>query len=152
MIIVKDKTEKVEISMIRNSTTYCKQFSIVMQNTISKDIKTFTTQDFGNPLYMKFNLNLSNLEDGEYYVLVFENPDGLPFDVSTNNPKEATFAHIRYIANKDMLIMNGDFYLAISGKSDEKIDYIQTELLRIGEYKTPTTQYKAEQKYKTYKG
>lgn len=152
MIIVKDNSNETTISMVRNTMTYCRQFSLVMQNTITKEIAVFTAEDNGNDLYMKFNLKLSNLENGEYYVLLFENPEGLPFEVSTNNPKKMNFTHIRYLANNDMLIMNGEFYLVLSGSAEQEIHYIQTELLRIGEYKNPSTQYNKEQTYKTYKG
>lgn len=150
MIIVKDKNEKM-ISMVRNTSNNCKTFSILLQNTLTKNIEIFTTEDIGNDLYMKFNLNLSNLDDGEYYVLIFENPDSIPFYTNINHTKEITY--VQYVANDDKVIMNGDFYLVFP-TTDEvvKVNYIQAELLRIGEYINPSTHYKKEQGYVTYKG
>lgn len=149
MIIAKKQVTQT-ISMVRNNTTYCKTFSIALQNTITKDITIFTTVDVGNELYMKFNLNLSNLELGEYYVLVFENPDNVPFYTSPNNPTEVTY--FKYVANDDKVIMNGEFYVVMEAEVETQITYIQSEILRIGDYKSPTQQYKTEMKYKTYKG
>lgn len=150
MIILKDNSIETTISMVRNTTTYCRQFSLVMQNTITKEIAIFTTEDIGNDLYMKFNLNLSNLENGEYYVLIFENENSIPFYTSTNNPTEVTY--FKYVANEDNVIMNGDFYIVMKAETEQKITYIQTELMRIGEYRNPSTRYNKEQTYKTYKG
>lgn len=150
MIIVKDNKEKAVVSMVRNANTDCKTFSIAVQNTTTKDIHIFTTEDMGNPLYMKFNLNLSKLDDGEYYVLVFENENSIPFYTSTNNPTEVTY--FKYVANEDNVIMNGDFYIVMKAETEQKVTYIQTELMRIGEYKNPSTQYNKETKYKTYNG
>lgn len=150
MIIVKDNREQMIISMVRNTGSYCKMFSIAVQNTITKEIAIFTTEDIGNDLYMKFNLNLSNLENGEYYVLIFENENSIPFYTSPNNPSEVTY--FKYVASEDNVIMNGDFYIVMEAETEVKITYIQTELLRIGEYKNPSTQYNKEQTYKTYKG
>lgn len=150
MIIVKDNREQVIISMVRNTGSCCKMFSIAVQNTTSKEITIFTTEDMGNDLYMKFNLNLSNLENGEYYVLVFENENSIPFYTSTNNPTEVTY--FKYVANEDNVIMNGDFYIVMKAEIEQKVTYIQTELMRVGEYGNPSTHYNKEQTYKTYKG
>lgn len=150
MIIVKDNKEQVTVSMVRNTCTSCKTFSLALQNTTSKEIIIFTTEDIGNDLYMKFNLNLSKLDDGEYYVLVFENENSIPFYTSPNNPSEVTY--FKYVASEDNVIMNGDFYLVMEAETEQKVTYTQTELMRIGEYRNPSTQYNKEQKYKTYNG
>lgn len=150
MIIVKDNREQTIVSMVRNTGSCCKMFSIAVQNTITKEIAIFTTEDIGNDLYMKFNLNLSNLENGEYYMLIFENPDSISFYTNMNNPKEVTY--FQYVANNDNLIMNGTFYLVMPTNAKQEITYIQAELLRIGEYKNNSKQYNKEQGYVTYNG
>lgn len=149
MIIIKDKTEKM-VSMVRNTSYNNGTFSIVLQNTSSKKITIFTTEDIGNELYMKFKLNLSNLDNGEYYMLIFENPDSISFYTNMNNPKEVTY--FLYVANNDNLIMNGTFYLVMPTNAKQEITYIQAELLRIGEYKNNSRQYNKEQGYVTYNG
>ena len=149
MIIIKDKTEKM-VSMVRNTSYNNGTFSIVLQNTSSKKITIFTTEDIGNELYMKFKLNLSNLDNGEYYMLIFENPDSISFYTNMNNPKEVTY--FQYVANNDNLIMNGTFYLVMPTNAKQEITYIQAELLRIGEYKNNSKQYNKEQGYVTYNG
>lgn len=149
MIIIKDKTEKM-VSMVRNTSYNNGTFSIVLQNTSSKKITIFTTEDIGNELYMKFKLNLSNLDNGEYYMLIFENPDSISFYTNMNNPKEVTY--FLYVANNDNLIMNGTFYLVMPTNAKQEITYIQAELLRIGEYKNNSKQYNKEQGYVTYNG
>lgn len=149
MIIIKDKTEKM-VSMVRNTSYNNGTISIVLQNTSSKKITIFTTEDIGNELYMKFKLNLSNLDNGEYYMLIFENPDSISFYTNMNNPKEVTY--FLYVANNDNLIMNGTFYLVMPTNAKQEITYIQAELLRIGEYKNNSKQYNKEQGYVTYNG
>lgn len=150
MIIVKNRGTEI-ISMVRNTKTETNTFSIALQNTTTKEITVFTTEDMGNQLYMKFKLNLSNMEDGEYYVLVFENPDEIPFYLSNNNPSEVCY--FKYIANDDNLITNGKYYLVMTDKNTEtEVTYIQSELMRIGEYIPTNTCYRKEETYYTYQG
>lgn len=171
MIICKQQGMQ-EISFINNShPLYESGYSIVVQNTITKDITIYDTYGDGK-LYKNFQIDIQ-LPQGEYYVLLFENPDLIPFKASTNNLKEVDtikYATVRdtvlkakgktivigdksiqYLASDDNLIMFGNFYLTYGSGEKQELKYIQSELMRIGEYKNPNKTYKKEQGYIQYK-
>lgn len=150
MVILKEKGFK-KISIIKDGFDYeYKWYSIMLQNTVTKEITTYNVEDKGNEFYFKFNVDI-NLENGEYYMLLFENPSQLPFYADTNAPKDIDY--IRYLVNDNQTIMSGDFYLVFS-TSDKlgEINFIKSEMLRIGEYKSKSTAYNKEQKYYQYNG
>lgn len=171
MIICKQQGLQ-EISFINNShPLYEGGYSIVVQNTITKDITIYDAYGDGK-LYKTFHIDIQ-LPQGEYYVLLFENPDLIPFKASTNNLKEIDtikYATVRdtvlkakgktivigdksiqYLASDDNLIMFGNFYLTYGSGEKQELKYIQSELMRIGEYKNPNKTYKKEQGYIQYK-
>ena len=150
MVILKEKGFK-KISIIKDGFDYeYKWYSIMLQNTVTKEITTYNVEDKGNEFYFKFNVDI-NLGNGEYYMLLFENPSQLPFYADTNAPKDIDY--IRYLVNDNQTIMSGDFYLVFS-TSDKlgEINFIKSEMLRIGEYKSKSTAYNKEQKYVQYNG
>lgn len=150
MVIVKENGRN-EICLIKDGYTYDSEwYSLMVQNTLTKDITTYNVKNVGNEFYFKFNIDF-DLENGEYYMLLFENPDKLPFYADTNAPKNIDY--IRYLVNENQAIMSGEFFL-VFGTSDKlgEINFIKSELLRIGEYKSKTIEYKKEQKYVQYNG
>lgn len=150
MVILKEKGFK-KISIIKDGFDYeYKWYSIMLQNTVTKEITTYNVEDKGNEFYFKFNVDI-NLENGEYYMLLFENPSQLPFYADTNAPKDIDY--IRYLVNDNQTIMSGEFYLVFS-TSDKlgEINFIKSEMLRVGEYKSKSTAYNKEQKYVQYNG
>ena len=150
MVILKEKGFK-KISIIKDGFDYeYKWYSIMLQNTVTKEITTYNVEDKGNKFYFKFNVDI-NLENGEYYMLLFENPSQLPFYADTNAPKDIDY--IRYLVNDNQTIMSGEFYLVFS-TSDKlgEINFIKSEMLRVGEYKSKSTAYNKEQKYVQYNG
>lgn len=150
MVILKEKGIQ-KVCLIKDGFTYdSKWYSLMVQNTLTKEITTYNVENVGNELYFKFNVDI-DLECGEYYMLLFENPDQLPFYPDTNSPKEIDY--IRYLVNDNQTIMSGEFYLVFS-TSDKlgEINFIKSEMMRIGEYKSKSTQYNKEQKYVQYNG
>ena len=122
----------------------------MLQNTLTKEIVTYISEDIGNEFYHKFKIDI-NVEDGEYYVLLFENPNKLNFYAPANAPKDIDY--IQFIANEDQVIMNGKYYLVFGvEKQLEEVKFLCTDILRMGEYKRKTTQYQKEQQYVQYNG
>lgn len=161
MIIIKDKSNENTVHIVKTySDGYSGNYSIVLQNTLTKQITIFQTlEDIGNPLYHMFNINVSSLEDGEYYLQLLNNPENLDFVVSPNAPKliELVGMKIIYIVNKGDFITNDGFFLINGfeggeGGSQTSLTPVASELLRIGEYISPTSQYNSEKKYLQYNG
>lgn len=153
MIIIKDNLDEVNIKLVRNSFNFVENYAIIIQNTLTKKFKIFEQCENISPessLYLEFVLNLENFEEGEYELLVFENPDRLEFISTANAPKKIETSFIRFLVNDGAFIKNGDYFLVIAENKENTLQYIATEMLRIGDYKTNTKQYNKQQQYITY--
>lgn len=149
MVIVKENGRN-EICLIKDGYTYDSQwYSLMVQNTLTKDITTYNVKNVGNEFYFKFNIDF-DLENGEYYMVLFENPDKLPFYADANAPKDIDY--VRYLVNNNQSIMSGEYFLVFGTGEKRGITFIKSELLRIGEYKSNKTSYQKEQKYVQYNG
>ena len=180
MILIKDNGNSTAISIQKpfdfNSTYY----TILLQNTVTKEIYQYNVKDvFYNKLYWNFELNADDLITGEYYVLLLANPLQLHLELSYNNindikedervkrivkNKDAIIQNnmfilvneedgnptLLFLMNKGEAITNGDIYIANTEESNIKI--LTKELLKVGEYHNPTTQYNKEKKFITYNG
>lgn len=135
------------ITFHRNGSN-TKWYSVMLQNTLTKEITTYISEDIGNEMFLRFRINI-NIDDGEYYVIVFENPQKLNFYAPANAPKEIDY--IQFLANDDQVIMNGKYYLVFGvDKTLEEVKFKCSELLRMGEYKRNNTQYQKESQYIQY--
>lgn len=156
MIIIKNKLENTDIALIKDYDGYTGNYSIVLQHTLTKNISVLqTVEDVGNKYnYIFEGVIPSSLEDGEYYMVLLENPQNVEVITNPNNPKKASGETIEYIylTNASDFITNAGFYLVIQGK--EKVEKemlpVCTELMRIGEYKSPKTQYNSTKQYIQY--
>lgn len=151
MIIVKENGKNT-LAFQRDGEYTTGNYSIMVQNTVTKEITTYTATDKGNPFYYKFDIDIQ-LEVGEYYVILFQNPDKLRFYAPANAPKDIDY--VRFLVSDGDLVMNGKFYLVLGTPDEpkeEEITYLKTELMRVGDYKKPTTQYQKEQQYIQYNG
>lgn len=148
MIIVKYKGYNF-INLQRENNTYSSHYTILLQNTMTKEITSYKADDTGNSMYHRFYIDL-DLEDGEYYVLLFENPNRLDFYAEANSPKNTDY--ISYLASDDELIMNGEYFLVFGSEEEDKpeLKYIKSDLLRIGVYERKNTQYQREKQYIQY--
>lgn len=147
MLIAKKRGNNA-LAFVRDESN-CIWYSIVLQNTLTKEITMYIAEDIGNEFYHKFNIDI-DVEDGEYYTLLFENPNKLNFYTPANAPKDIDY--IEFLVNEDQLIMNGKYYLVFSGgeKSLDNIKFLHSDMFRMGEYTRKTTQYQKEQQYIQY--
>ena len=153
MIIIKDNLTEVHVKLVRNSFNFVENYSIILQNTLTKKYKIFEQCENISPessLYLEFVLNLEGFEEGEYELIVFENNDRLEFISSANAPKKIDTSFIRFLVKDGAFIKNGDYFLVVSENQENTLQYIATEMMRIGDYKTNTTQYNKQQQYITY--
>ena len=153
MIIIKDNLTEVHVKLVRNSFNSVENYSIIIQNTLTKKYKIFEKCENISPessLYLEFSLNLDGFENGEYELIVFENNDKLEFISSANAPKKIETSFIRFLVKDGEFIKNGEYFLVVSENQENTLQYIATEMMRIGDYKTNTTQYNKNQQYITY--
>ena len=153
MIIINQSSDKVSIKLVRNSFNFVENYSIILQNTLTKKYKIFEQCENISPessLYLEFVLNLEGFNDGEYELIVFENNDRLEFISSANAPKKIETSFIRFLVKDGTFIKNGDFFLVVSENQENTLQYIATEMIRIGNFKTNTKQYNKQQQYITY--
>ena len=153
MIIIKDNLDKVPIKLVKNSFNVVENYAIIIQNTLTKKYKIFEQCEnisLESSLYLEFVLNLEGFEEGEYELIVFENNDRLEFISSANAPKKIETSFIRFLVKDGAFIKNGDYFLVVSENQENTLQYIATEMMRIGNYKTNTTQYNKQQQYITY--
>lgn len=148
MIIVKDKTQESTITFVSPMSLKLDKYTILLQNTTTKEVMTFNVLDEGNGIYMKFKMDLSPLNDGEYVAMVFENSNWTPFEIYANDLKETNREVIYYLSDGTTLLKEGDFFLVTSQR--EYITPLKTDILRIGEYKRNTTTYMNEQTFIQY--
>ena len=153
MIIIKDNLTEVHVKFVRNSFNFVENYSIILQNTLTKKYKIFEQCEnisLESSLYLEFVLNLEGFENGEYELIVFENNDRLEFISSANAPKKIETSFIRFLVKDGSFIKNGDYFLVVSENQENTLQYIATEMMRIGNLKTNTTQYNKQQQYITY--
>lgn len=153
MIIIKDNLDKVSIKLVKNSFNFVENYAIIIQNTLTKKYKILEKCEniaCDSSLYLEFSLNLEGFEEGEYEMLIFENNDRLEFISSANAPKKIKTNFIRFLVKDGEFIKNGDYFLVVSENQENTLHYIATEMLRLGDYKTNTTQYNKQQTYIQY--
>lgn len=125
-------------------------YSILFQNTITKDVTVINCVSDGNNLYLKFTVDLSGLDSGEYLVMLFENPSLSIFEVDNNDLSNVQANSIVYLAIDGALLTEDDFFLVMESGEKSQIKPIKTDLLRIGEYKRNSMTYRSEQTYIQY--
>lgn len=153
MIKINKSSDEVHVKLVRNSFNFVENYSIVVQNTLTKKYKIFEQCEnisCESSLYLEFVLNLEGFEEGEYELIVFENNDRLEFISSSNAPKKIETSFIRFLVKDGSFIKNGDYFIVVSENQENTLQYIATEMMRIGDYKTNTTQYNKQQQYITY--
>lgn len=146
MIICKERGTQ-EIVLINNShKSYQGNYSLICQNTTTKEVTVYDVTDNGSKLYHKFTVDIQ-LEDGEYIVLLFENTEHLPFYASINDITAINY--FKYLSEDGKPITHNTFFLVL-GDKEERIQYTSSTIMRIGEYKKPNKTYKREQGYFQY--
>lgn len=153
----------------------CK-FSLILQNILTREVYVYNIipNDKSNALYLDFDIDLSNLPDGEYYALMVDNPNFLPIIPANNNIYDIdSFVYItnkgnrivngdkylvttnikyyKYLVNDGDFITNAKFFLVQSYKPDIEIRPLKTFLLRLGDYHYENLQMNNNTSYYQYR-
>lgn len=153
MIIINQSSDKVKVKLVKNSFNVVDNYSIILQNTLTKKYVIFEQCEniaCESSIYLEFVLNLEGFDDGEYEMIVFENNDRLEFISSANAPKKIETSFIRFLVKDGEFIKNGEYFLVVGENQENTLQYIATEMMRIGDYKTNIKQYNKNQQYITY--
>lgn len=151
MILVKDNVEMANLAFTKSiNKEPVSNYSILFQNTITKDVTVINCVSDGNNLYLKFAVDLSGLDSGEYLVMLFENPSLSTFEVDNNDLSNVQANSIVYLAIDGALLTEDDFFLVMESGEKSQIKPIKTDLLRIGDYKRNSMTYRSEQTYIQY--
>lgn len=151
MILIKDNVEMANLAFTKSvNKEPVSNYSLLFQNTLTKKVTTLNSIAYGNNLYLKFTVDLSDLESGEYIVMLFENPELCAFYVDSNDLKNTEGRHILYLMEEDKLLTEDDFFLVITGNEKVAMKPIKTDMLKIGDYKRNSTTYRNEQTYIQY--
>lgn len=128
------------------------KFSLLFQNTTTKEINIYDVTDDSENLYFHFEMDDFNLMDGEYYLLVLANNNHTPIEVLSNNINNYVYQpSVTYlILCGDSLIINKDVQIVTT--SDNDVTVITRELCKVGDYNTTKTEYNNKKSFITYNG
>lgn len=150
MIIVKDKTQEKELTFINPKSYIADKYTVLLQNILTKEITSLNVLDRGNGIYLKFYFNLGAYQDGEYLVMLFENPEDKYITAyDANNIKETLSSSIYYLMD-DGALLTDDIFFLIEDDERKPVKPIKTDLLKIGVYLRNKTTYRSEQTYIQY--
>lgn len=126
-------------------------YTIVLKNTITKDIYKYDVKGENNGIYCHFNnLDTYNIIDGEYILILAANPNNANFEIR-DEIDDVFFDNVLfYLSCGDKLIKMGDKYVGIS-QFPNVIVYAR-ELARKGMPYNNTEKYHKDNKYIVYKG
>lgn len=147
-MIILDNTGRITVQLpqITDVTNY----TILLQNTVTKDIHKFDVEGENDVIYRHFDINTSNLIDGEYYLVLIANPYNSVIEVTNDIKNYEVNNVVYYLVNDGDYITDGNLYVGISG--DPGVSICTRELVRKGEFENKATQYNKNNKYVTYKG
>lgn len=126
-------------------------FTLLLQNTVTKEITIYNVTDFSENLYFHFEIDNLNLINGEYYLLLISNENHLPLEVITNDINSAKLESVYLLLCKDMLIINKDVQVITTLKNAD-VTVVTRELCKVGDYNTTKTEYNNKKTFITYNG
>lgn len=148
MILIKDKNTENTVVMVNPTIYKVDTYTLLIQNTLTKEVSTITANDNGDGIYLKFNVDLSGYPDGEYILFLFDNCEQLPFEVYANDLKGTQQNVIYFLSDGKTLLKEGDFFIVEKGKTHRYP--LKQDLLKIGNYRRNKTVYTNEQTYIQY--
>lgn len=126
-------------------------FTLLFQNTTTKEITIYNVSDSSENLYFHFEVDNFNLINGEYYLLVLLNNNHAPIEVLTNDINSVKQESVYLLLCKDNLIVNKDIQI-ITTKYNKDVEVVTRELCKVGDYTTPKMEYNNKKSYITYNG
>lgn len=126
--------------------------TIILQNTVTKEIYSYNlTDNTPNSIYYEFEIELGNMNDGEYEYILIENPNRLKVVSNFNNVFKSELADPFILVDLSGGSLTTGAKIMISEMGETyPIDVLSYGLLRIGDYKTPKTEYNNTSHYTYY--
>lgn len=128
------------------------KYSLIISNTTTKEAYYY---HLGEPsessLYYKFNVSVGEIPDGEYEWILIENPNEFEIKVNYNHPFKSRVktTPIILVTYTDTLT-NGEAVLVLGEGGEERLRFIESGLMRVGDYKEKRLQYDKQTKYTAY--
>lgn len=122
-------------------------YTILFQNTVTKDIHIQYVTDESNNLYFSFEVDLTNLTNGEYYILLLLNNNHNKIEVIDNEIENYIEDRIYLLVTNGLTIANKDVVI-VNETDSSKI--VSRDILRIGNFKNSGTQYITKQQIIAY--
>lgn len=126
-------------------------YTIVLRNTITKDIYKYDVKGENNGIYCHFNnIDTYNIIDGEYVLILVANPNNTNFEIIDEYDDVRWGQVMFYLSCGDKLIKMADNYVGISQMPN--IMVCARELARKGSIYDSKREYHKDNKYIVYKG
>lgn len=129
-------------------------YYLVLQNTtdLSIVVKKYEDSVYGGRFIIFKDINLSDLQIGEYDYYLIANPEDWDITLSVNDIEISylTEPTLVILANKRKILADKDFILCINGKEEHPICPVDKGLLRYGDYKEEKMEYNKDTTFKSY--
>ena len=103
------------------------KYSIILQNTLTKQTYVFNVEDIGNNLFYNFEIDTTTLDDGEYKLFLISNEDWSEIIINQTNIEKSVMGN-------------------------EPIQITTTDIMRVGDFTANTIKYNSVKNFKTYNG
>lgn len=127
-------------------------YTIILQNSVTKEIFSYNLDDSTpNSIYYEFEIELQDMNDGEYEYLLIENPDKLKVISDFNNAFKSEIGDpvVLVDLSSGTLTVGAQIMIAEMGQTFP-INVLAFGLMRIGDYKSSKVTYNQQNKYVTY--
>lgn len=122
-------------------------YTLILQNTISKKISLYNLEDLSSGMYYKFEIELSGEADGEYEYVLFKNEDVLPVKINANNVIDSkVFEPTILVTYNETLTANTKILCTATNQSIDPT----FGLLVIGDYEKSNLAYNKTSNYTIY--
>lgn len=124
------------------------KYSLILQNTISREISIYNLEDNSTGVYYQFEIELKDEKDGEYEYILFQNEKELPVKIFENNAfKSEVFVPTILVTYNDTLTSN----TAVMCTADASpIEVLSFGLMTIGDYDKKNLTYNKKSNYTVY--
>lgn len=132
------------------------KYTIVLENTVTKTHHFFNVDNMKNDddVLWQFDIDTTGLDDGDYTLTLIEYGDGIELteEEITTLLSQNDFIPL-FIKNNNNTITNNDDSLIDGYISNGDIKVVYSDILRVGDYKTPSpVSYKNKKVIKQYNG
>lgn len=124
-------------------------YTMLIQHTTSKNVYLYNLENsnYAQNIYFKFDINVGDVEEGEYQYIIFENPHKYDVFIDYNNARRSELnGNPVILVTFENTLTNGTEIL-VAGK---RIKCQASGLMRIGDYENDKYQYDKQTKYQVY--